>query len=75
MAGHTQYVSAVFFAERDQILTISHDGTVKRWNLDSADAIATFTGEGPIKSGALAARHTLIAGEYADQVHFLSVMG
>jgi WD40 repeat protein len=53
----------------------SGDRTLRVWDLESGEAIATFTGENGMCSCAIAPdRQTIITGDTAGRVHFLRIV-
>jgi WD40 repeat protein len=54
----------------------SGDNTIKIWDLAAGKSIATFTGEAPFTSCALAPDcHTIVTGDDSGRVHFLRLVG
>jgi WD40 repeat protein len=77
LEGHTGYVTAVA-ATRDEryVISASEDQTVRVWDLESGEAIATFTGDGPIFCCAVAPDgRTICAGDDLGRIHFLRLEG
>ncbi|WP_306557857.1 WD40 repeat domain-containing protein [Nostoc sp. 'Peltigera malacea cyanobiont' DB3992] len=55
-----------------QVISASSDNTLKLWNLETGEEIATFTGESAFFCCAVAADGvTIVAGEFSGRVHFL----
>ncbi|MEH2177805.1 WD40 repeat domain-containing protein [Nostoc sp.] len=71
--GHSNSVNAVAVTPNgQQVISASHDYTLKVWNLATGKVIATFTGEFPISCCAVAPDGmTIVAGEQSGRVHFL----
>ena len=56
-------------------VSASEDSTLRVWDLESGEEIATFTGESAILSCAFARDgRTIIAGEESGRVHFLRLI-
>ncbi|MFN6480330.1 WD40 repeat domain-containing protein, partial [Nostoc sp. DedQUE07] len=55
-----------------QVISTSDDWTLKIWNLDTGEVIATFTGESYMYCCAVAPDSvTIVAGDASGRVHFL----
>ncbi|MBX9255101.1 hypothetical protein H1Q63_14325 [Desmonostoc muscorum CCALA 125] len=55
-----------------QVISASYDKTLKVWNLQTREVIATFSGEYPIYCCAVAPDGmTIVAGDASGRVHFL----
>jgi WD40 repeat protein len=75
LSGHSSSVRAVAVTgDSTRVISGSYDNTVKVWNLETGEVIATFSGEGAILSGAVAPDGlTIVAGDAAGVVHFLKL--
>ncbi|WP_071188749.1 hypothetical protein [Trichormus sp. NMC-1] len=75
LSGHSSLVLAVAVtADGTRVISGSWDKTVKVWNLETGEEIATFTGEYPIYSCAVAPdKLTIVAGNSSGMVHFLKL--
>jgi tRNA A-37 threonylcarbamoyl transferase component Bud32 len=63
ISGHTAAVAGVAFVANDSLLSGSHDGTVKQWDLRKGKAKGTLpAGVGPIVALAFAAKRVAVAG-------------
>ncbi|MCS6864675.1 MAG: serine/threonine-protein kinase [Gemmataceae bacterium] len=61
--GHTATVSAVAFVAADSLLSASHDGTVRQWDLKTGKTKGQLLGGvGPIYALAYAAKRVVVAG-------------
>ncbi len=61
--GHTAPVSAVAFVAADSLLSASHDGTVRQWDLKTGKSKGVLAaGVGSIGSMAFAAKRVAVAG-------------
>lgn len=71
--GHTDIVWAVAVTpDGKRAISASNDCTVKVWDLVEGKNIASFSGESPLKSCAVASDGvTIVAGEESGRVHFL----
>jgi WD40 repeat protein len=54
-------------------ISASRDNTVRLWSLNSGEALATFSADGPIWACAVAG-DTIIAGDDWGLVHFLRIV-
>ncbi|MFM6504188.1 MAG: WD40 repeat domain-containing protein [Microcystis panniformis] len=58
------------------VISGSWGNTIKIWDLTTGNEIATFTGESPILSCAVASDGvTIVAGEASGRLHFLRLQG
>jgi WD40 repeat protein len=75
--GHSDSVNAVAVtADGKQAISASRDNTLKLWNLETGEVIASFTGESPIICCAVAPDGvTIVAGEESGRLHFLRLEG
>ncbi|MEH2145501.1 WD40 repeat domain-containing protein [Nostoc sp.] len=73
LTGHSKSVNAVVVTPNgQQVISASDDNTLKVWNLETAEVIATFIRESPILCCVVAPdRTTIVAGEASGRVHFL----
>lgn len=55
-------------------ISATEDGRLQAWSLEDGTCLATFTGEAPFRSCAIARNLALIAGDTAGQVHFFRLM-
>lgn len=71
--GHSRSVNAVAITpDGKRVISASYDNTLKLWNLETGEEIATFTGEAPFLCCAVAPDGvTIVAGESSGRVHFL----
>jgi WD40 repeat protein len=61
--GHTAAVTAVAFVAADSLLSASHDGTVRQWDLKTGKSKGSLpAGVGPIGAMAFAAKRVAVAG-------------
>jgi len=47
-AGHTERVNKVRFLDEDTLLSVSHDRSLKVWEIGSGKMLAEFVGKGPL---------------------------
>ena len=75
--GHSEEVSAVAVtADGKRAISGSFDSTLKLWNLETSEVIASFTGESSIYCCAVTPDGvTIVAGEASGRVHFLRLEG
>lgn len=73
LTGHSSWVNAVAITpDGKRVISGSYDNTLKLWNLETGEEIATFTGEAPFYCCAVAPDEvTIVAGESSGRVHFL----
>jgi WD40 repeat protein len=58
-----------------KIISASYDQTVKVWDLESGECIATFTVDAPVRACAVARDGvTIVVGDSAGTVHFLTLV-
>jgi WD40 repeat protein len=71
--GHSNWVNAVAIAPDGKLaISASKDNTLKVWDLETREIIASFTGESSIMCCAVAPDGvTIVAGEASGRVHFL----
>ena len=61
-------------ADGKRVISGSDDNTVKVWNLETGEEIATFIGDGNFLSCAVTPNGlTIVAGNAAGRVHFLKL--
>ncbi|MGB7891998.1 MAG: WD40 repeat domain-containing protein, partial [Microcoleus sp.] len=77
LKGHSDSVKAVAVtADGKRAISGSDDNTLKVWDLSNGNIIASFTGESPIASCAIAPDGvTIVAGDRSGQVYFLRLEG
>ena len=77
LTGHSYLVTAVAVTPNGkQVISGSYDSTLKVWNLETGEVIATFTGDSPISCCAVAPDGvTIAAGDGSGRVHFLRLEG
>jgi len=77
LIGHNDWVMAVTATVDGRLaLSASEDGTVKVWSLETARLLASFSGDGPLRSLAIASDGvTVIAAQASGVVHFLRLEG
>jgi hypothetical protein len=61
--------------EGARAVSISHDRTVRLWDLATAAMLAIYTGDSQIRSLAVTPNGTIVAGEQSGRVHFLRIQG
>jgi WD40 repeat protein len=73
LSGHSHWVKAVAVtADGKRVISGSWDNTVKVWNLETGEEIATFSGDSDFLSCAVTLNGlTIIAGDAGGMVHFL----
>lgn len=73
--GHSDSVRAVALTpDGKRVISASFDNTLKLWNLQTGEEIATFIGESPFLCCAIAADGvTIVAGEESGRVYFLQL--
>jgi hypothetical protein len=54
-------------------VSASEDKTLKVWDLDTAEALATFTADAALLCCAFAGGQTILAGDRGGHVHFLKL--
>ncbi len=77
LESHTGPVFAVALTpDGSHAVSASHDTTVKVWDTDSGNVIATFSGESVLLACAISPDGLIIvAGEASGSVHFLQLEG
>jgi WD40 repeat protein len=77
LSGHSNWVSAVAVtADGKRAISGSDDNTLKLWNLETGEVIASFTGESSIYCCAVTPDGvTIVAGKASGRVHFLRLEG
>jgi WD40 repeat protein len=77
LEGHSGSVNAVAVTpDGRKAVSGSFDNTLKVWDLEKGEVIATFTGESPIFCCAIASGGvTIVAGEKSGRMHFLRLEG
>ncbi len=76
MGRHTDWVNDVGTSPDGHFgFSISNDATLRVWDLANGAPVATFTGEGPLKTCAVfpGPGLTVIAGEETGRVHLLQL--
>ncbi|MDT9326308.1 MAG: WD40 repeat domain-containing protein, partial [Limnospira sp. PMC 1286.21] len=75
--GHSWSVNAVAIApDGKRAVSASDDKTLKLWDLETGEVLATFTGEGAMESCAIAPDGvTVVAGDGSGRVYFLRLEG
>jgi WD40 repeat protein len=76
LEGNTNEVNAVAVAaDGRRSASGSEDCTLRLWDLENGEEIATFTGESGMDSCAIAPDgRTIVAGESSGRVHFLRLV-
>jgi hypothetical protein len=54
-------------------ISTSNDNTLKAWDLQTGEALATFTAGAPLRCCAYAGAQTVLAGYWSGNVHFLKL--
>jgi len=73
LKGHSEIVDAVAVTpDGRKAVSASWDQTLKVWDLERGEVVATFTGEGPIVCCTIGPDGvTIVAGDSSGRVHFL----
>jgi WD40 repeat protein len=75
--GHRGWVTAVAITpDGKQAVSASWYNTLKLWDLATGEVVASFGGDGALRSCAIAPDGvTVVAGEWSGRVHFLRLEG
>jgi WD40 repeat protein len=76
LEGHRAPVNSLALSpDGRSLVSASADWTLKIWNLLTGHCLATFTGEGPLKSCVCVPDgRTVIVGEESGRIHFLRLV-
>ncbi len=74
LQGHLSGVTAVAALDGERAISASYDHTIRLWDLESGEVIATFHGEGPMLSVCAAGDDTFVAGSANGAVHILKLV-
>ena len=63
-------------SDGQQAVSASRDNTLKVWDLESGELVASFYGNGALNTGAVAPDGvTIVTGEASGRLHFLRLEG
>ena len=75
LAGHTISVHAESVCgEGRRAISASMDNTLKVWDLEKGEEVATFHAGAPVLSFAISGRSRIVAGDRLGRVHFLELV-
>jgi WD40 repeat protein/predicted MPP superfamily phosphohydrolase len=76
MQGHTDWVRAVAVTpDGKRAVSASYDHTVKIWDLDTGQVLATFGGDGAMRTCAASPTgNVFVAGDWAGHLHILELI-
>ena len=74
LEGHSDTVNGVAVTpDGRRAVSASHDHTLKAWDLESGVLLATFHCDAPATCCACAGNRTIVAGDAAGRVYFLTL--
>jgi WD40 repeat protein len=75
LAGHSDRVNgAALSSDGRHAVSVSQDRTLRVWNVDAGEVLATFTCDAGANCASLSSLHAIIAGDDLGRIHFLSLI-